>query len=251
MTGSKHTTNDLLAKLLQQLRNMRVNNNNTIASHSPLPVAYQSSPNTYAGLTTSPSYPPSYTQPAQQPWYPLPVFAGPNSLPPPGYFMLAQPVGIPLGSTVTSGQATTLPQSFTVRTLHDPASSAWNMDTDFMTRRVLLRCDSTRDLYPVTAPSLIPQVFLVSQHTWHQRLRHPRSDVLRRLVSNNFILCNKEKPLALYHACQLGKQARLPFVSYNTEITSCFEIIHSDVWTLPIPSLSGFKYCVFFLNHYS
>nr|GEV22425.1 ribonuclease H-like domain-containing protein [Tanacetum cinerariifolium] len=33
---------------------------------------------------------------------------------------------------------------------------------DFLTCRVLLRCDSTRDLYPVTAPSLIPHAFLVS-----------------------------------------------------------------------------------------
>nr|GEW81753.1 photosystem I reaction center subunit III, chloroplastic [Tanacetum cinerariifolium] len=41
---------------------------------------------------------------------------------------------------------------------------------DFMTRRVLLRCDSTGDLYLVMAPSLIPYVFLVSQHTWYQRL---------------------------------------------------------------------------------
>ncbi|GJV66159.1 ribonuclease H-like domain-containing protein [Tanacetum coccineum] len=64
---------------------------------------------------------------------------------------------------------------------------------DFMTCRVLLRCDSTRDLYPVTAPSPSPHFFLVSQHTWHQRLGHPRSEVLRRLVSNNSITCNKEK----------------------------------------------------------
>ncbi|GJR33817.1 hypothetical protein Tco_1209501 [Tanacetum coccineum] len=39
---------------------------------------------------------------------------------------------------------------------------------DFLTCRVLLRCDSTGDLYPVTSPSLIPHAFLVSQHTWHQ-----------------------------------------------------------------------------------
>lgn len=58
---------------------------------------------------------------------------------------------------------------------------------DFMTRRVLLRCDSTGDLYPVTVPCPIPQALLVSQHTWHQRLGHPGSEVLRRLVSNNFI----------------------------------------------------------------
>nr|GEZ50548.1 ribonuclease H-like domain-containing protein [Tanacetum cinerariifolium]GEZ50630.1 ribonuclease H-like domain-containing protein [Tanacetum cinerariifolium] len=31
---------------------------------------------------------------------------------------------------------------------------------DFLTRQVLLRCDSTKDLYPVTAPSLISHAFL-------------------------------------------------------------------------------------------
>ncbi|GJX88544.1 RNA-directed DNA polymerase, eukaryota [Tanacetum coccineum] len=53
-------------------------------------------------------------------------------------------------------------------------------------------------------------VFLVSQHTWHQRLGHPGREVLRHLVSNNFISCNKEKPPVLCHACQLGKHVRLP-----------------------------------------
>nr|GEV68208.1 ribonuclease H-like domain-containing protein [Tanacetum cinerariifolium] len=72
-----------------------------------------------------------------------------------------------------------------------------------MACRVLLRCDSTGDLYPVTALSLSPHVFLVSQHTWHQRLGHLGREVLRHLVSNNFNYCNKEKPLVLCHACQL------------------------------------------------
>ncbi|GKC78898.1 ribonuclease H-like domain-containing protein [Tanacetum coccineum] len=122
---------------------------------------------------------------------------------------------------------------------------------DFMMRRVLLRCDSTRDLYPITTPSPIPHAFLVSQHTWHQRLGHPGSDVLRRLVSNNVISCNKEKPPVLCHACQLSKHVRLPFVSSNTIVSSCFDIVHSDVWTSPIPSLLGFQYYVLFLDHYS
>ncbi|GJV67033.1 ribonuclease H-like domain-containing protein [Tanacetum coccineum] len=122
---------------------------------------------------------------------------------------------------------------------------------DFMTRRVLLRCDNEGNLYPVTAPSPIPHAFLVSQHTWHQRLGHPGVEVLRRLVSSNFILYNKEKPPVLCHACQLGKHVRLPFVSSSTLISSCFDIIHSDVWTSPILSLSYFKYYVLFLDHYS
>ncbi|GKB01495.1 ribonuclease H-like domain-containing protein, partial [Tanacetum coccineum] len=227
------------------------------------------------------------------------------------------------GSTVTSGQATTLPHAFIAGTLHDLASGTWNMDTgvsshlnnlvtslsdvfntciyqpvlvgdghsipvtntghsilptstrslhlnnvlitphivkirqfvcdnkctiefdafgfsvkDFMTRRVILRCDSTGDLYPVTQPCPIPHVFLTSQHTWHRRLGHPGSEVLRRLVSHNLISYTKEKPLVLCHACQLGKHVRLPFISSNTLVTSCFDIIHSDVWTSPIPSLS-------------
>ncbi|GKA66197.1 hypothetical protein Tco_0766005 [Tanacetum coccineum] len=49
---------------------------------------------------------------------------------------------------------------------------------DFMTRRVLLRCDSTGDLYPVTKPSTIPHEFLTSPYTWHKRLEHPGSEVL-------------------------------------------------------------------------
>ncbi|GJX83605.1 ribonuclease H-like domain-containing protein [Tanacetum coccineum] len=118
---------------------------------------------------------------------------------------------------------------------------------DFLTRRVLLRCDSTRDLYP--APSPIPHAFLVSQHTWHQHLGHPAGEVMRHLVSSNFISYNKEKPPILCHAYHLGKHVRLPFVSSSTVISSCFDIIHSDVWTSPIPSLPGFKYL--FLDHYS
>ncbi|GJT38193.1 ribonuclease H-like domain-containing protein [Tanacetum coccineum] len=62
------------------------------------------------------------------------------------------------------------------------------------------------------------------------------SEVLRRLVSSNFISCNKEKPPVLCHACQLGKHVRLPFIRSDTVVNSCFDIIHSDVWTSPIPN---------------
>ncbi|GJV98787.1 ribonuclease H-like domain-containing protein [Tanacetum coccineum] len=122
---------------------------------------------------------------------------------------------------------------------------------DFTTRRVLIRCDSTWDLYSVTSPSPISQAYLVSQHTLHQRLGHPGNEVLRRLISSSLISCNKEKSHVLCHACQLGKHARLLFVSSETVVSSYFDVIHSNVWTSPIPSLSGFKYYVLFLDHYS
>ncbi|GKC67138.1 ribonuclease H-like domain-containing protein, partial [Tanacetum coccineum] len=110
---------------------------------------------------------------------------------------------------------------------------------DFLTCQVLLRCDSAGDLYP--APSPIPHAFLVSQHMWHQCLGHPEGEVLSRLVSSNFISYNNEEPPVLCHAFQLGKHVRLPFVSSSTVISSCFDIIHTDVWTSPILNLSEWE----------
>ncbi|GJX45110.1 ribonuclease H-like domain-containing protein [Tanacetum coccineum] len=44
---------------------------------------------------------------------------------------------------------------------------------DYLTRHILLRCDSSGDLYPVTKPSTLPIAFLsTSASTWHQRLGH-------------------------------------------------------------------------------
>ncbi|GJV49041.1 hypothetical protein Tco_1439253 [Tanacetum coccineum] len=45
---------------------------------------------------------------------------------------------------------------------------------DFLTCHILLRCDSSGDLYPVTKPSPTPSALIsISPSTWHQRLGHP------------------------------------------------------------------------------
>ncbi|GJY07062.1 ribonuclease H-like domain-containing protein [Tanacetum coccineum] len=123
---------------------------------------------------------------------------------------------------------------------------------DFLTRHILLRCDSSGDLYPVTKPSTSPTAFLsISASTWHQRLGHPGDEVLRSLVSRRFISCNKEKAPHLCHACQLGKHVKLPFHSSDSIVENYFDIIHSDLWTSPIVSSSSFKYYVLFHDHFS
>ncbi|GJX13704.1 ribonuclease H-like domain-containing protein [Tanacetum coccineum] len=44
---------------------------------------------------------------------------------------------------------------------------------DFLTRHILLRCDSSSDLYPVTKLSTLPTAFVsTSSTTWHQSLGH-------------------------------------------------------------------------------
>ncbi|GKC93519.1 ribonuclease H-like domain-containing protein, partial [Tanacetum coccineum] len=80
------------------------------------------------------------------------------------------------GSTGSMGQKTTLPHAFDAGILHDLTTGAWNIDTGH------------GDLYLVTTPSPIPHAFLVSQHTWHQRLGHPGSEPIHQLdVKNAFL----------------------------------------------------------------
>nr|GEX74697.1 ribonuclease H-like domain-containing protein [Tanacetum cinerariifolium] len=81
----------------------------------------------------------------------------------------------------------------------------------FLTRHILLRCDSLDDLCHVTKPSTTPTAFLsTSASTWHQRLGHLGDEVLRSLVSRQFISCKKEKSSHFCHACQLGKHSMTP-----------------------------------------
>ncbi|GKA72754.1 ribonuclease H-like domain-containing protein [Tanacetum coccineum] len=101
---------------------------------------------------------------------------------------------------------------------------------DFLTRHILLRCDSSGDLYPVTKSSNLPVAFVsTSSSTWHQRLGHPGDELLRSLTSRCFISCNKEKSSHVCHACQLGKHVKLPFHSSDSIVTKCFDIIHFDL----------------------
>ncbi|KAJ9567043.1 hypothetical protein OSB04_003009 [Centaurea solstitialis] len=121
---------------------------------------------------------------------------------------------------------------------------------DYKTRQPLIRCDSNGPLYPVTSSA--PQVFLSSSSSvWHQRLGHPGDHVLKSLISNKFISCNKEETSAICHSCELGKHTRLPFVSSDSVICNAFDIVHSDVWTSPIASNSGLRYYVIFLDHFT
>ncbi|GJX24324.1 ribonuclease H-like domain-containing protein [Tanacetum coccineum] len=106
---------------------------------------------------------------------------------------------------------------------------------DFLTRHILLRCDSSGDLYPVTQPSSLPSALMsLGSSTWHQRLGHLGNEVLRSLVSCNFISCNKDTSHDICYACQLGKHMKLPFSKSTSIVSSHFEIVHSDIWTSPI-----------------
>jgi hypothetical protein len=124
---------------------------------------------------------------------------------------------------------------------------------DLKTEEVLACYNSTSDLYPLPGASASTlHAMIASIHLWHRWLGHPNKTTLSSLlqdfdipsstVSHDSSLCN---------ACQCGKHVRLPFGTSSTLSTSPFELLHCDLWTSPIPSVSGYKYYLVILDDYS
>jgi len=123
---------------------------------------------------------------------------------------------------------------------------------DLHTRNVLLRCDSSGPLYTLQLPSspISPCTLVAtpSSTTWHRRLGHPGKAVLQSLVQSSSIACSKTEDDSLCHACQLGRHVRLPFSNSLSRASKNFDVIHCDLWTSPIMSISGFKYYLVILD---
>jgi len=114
---------------------------------------------------------------------------------------------------------------------------------DPKTRTVILRCNSDGDLYtiPSTPPPASCHLADASALLWHSRLGHPAPAAIASLNKLSAISC-KHTIRGLCHACQLGKHFRLPFTSSSSSTSAPFELVHCDVWTSPVLSISGFKY---------
>ena len=123
---------------------------------------------------------------------------------------------------------------------------------DLLSRTTLLRCDSSGPLYSVTphTPPRSPLALTADGSLWHRRLGHPGGSICRSLNSLDFSNKNADM-ITLCHACKLDKHVRLPFSSSSTIVTEPFQIIHSDIWTSPVLSNSGYKYYLRFLDHFS
>jgi hypothetical protein len=129
---------------------------------------------------------------------------------------------------------------------------------DLQTRRVIARCNSTGELYLFCASASTSTTATLTAATpsttlWHRHLRHVGHEALSKLISSNVISCNKRQDTHV-HACQLGHHVRLPFRVSNTRAHRPFDLIHCDIWTSPVVSVSGYKYYLVILDdctHYS
>lgn len=124
---------------------------------------------------------------------------------------------------------------------------------DLKMGEVLARYNSTGDLYPLHgAPTSTPRAMLASVDLWHRRLGHPNKFTLSSLLRDFCIPSStaSHNP-SLCTACQCGKNVRLPFGASTTYATFPFELLHCDLWTSPVPSVSGYKYYLVLLDDYS
>jgi hypothetical protein len=119
---------------------------------------------------------------------------------------------------------------------------------DIPTRRVMLRCNSAGDLYTIPAAPPTPDASIaISTDLWHHRLGHPNSATINILRHSASISCNKVK----HTLCQLGKHVWLPFSNSSSFSSMPFELVHCDVWTSPVGSISGFQYYLILLDDFT
>jgi len=87
---------------------------------------------------------------------------------------------------------------------------------------------------------------------WHSRLGHPSFTVVHAVLIQHSLpvlgsLHNKE----FCEPCQLGKSKQLPFPLSSRISLAPLWLIHTDVWSSPVPSLEGYKYYVIFIYDFS
>jgi hypothetical protein len=110
---------------------------------------------------------------------------------------------------------------------------------------------TTPSLGAIAGLAATPHALVTAAPTmWHRRLGHPGPDALSSLSSSNFIQCISNKH-EFCHACQLGKHTKLPFSSSSHRAEHPFDLIHLDLWTSPVVSLSGSKYYLVILDDFT
>jgi hypothetical protein len=116
---------------------------------------------------------------------------------------------------------------------------------------VMLRCESSGELYPLHPPKHL--TFSASTATvdlWHARLGHPGHNTLSQVLHSFDFRCNKSA-VHVCSSCQLGKHVPQSFSSSQTVTHFPFQLVHSDVWTSPVYSNSGYKYYLILLDDFT
>lgn len=87
---------------------------------------------------------------------------------------------------------------------------------------------------------------------WHACLGNPGPAVLNLLrLTNSINCCSHALHSFQCTSCFTCKNVNLPFPVRVSVTSRPFQLIHSDVWTSSVPSLSGYRYYVIFIDDFS
>ena len=101
--------------------------------------------------------------------------------------------------------------------------------------------------------SALASVYKIDYETIHNRLAHPSRDVIttgwKHLKDFPRVEVPAEDPLC--PGCAQGKMTNRSFPATPRRATQPFQLIHSDLKSLPIESYRKFKYAIIFFDDYS
>ena len=83
----------------------------------------------------------------------------------------------------------------------------------------------------------------------HCSMEHMSFDKMYQVFVD--VMSGVDKSKLKCDACEFAKHTRNSYVSKGIRIISPFVLIHSDVWTCPVLSVSGMKYFVTFIDCHS
>jgi transposase InsO family protein len=83
----------------------------------------------------------------------------------------------------------------------------------------------------------------------HCRMGHMAFDKMVRVCPD--VMNGVDRTKLSCDACEYAKHTRTSYVSRGIRSVSPFVLVHSDVWTCPVVSVSGMKYFVTFIDCYS
>jgi hypothetical protein len=137
---------------------------------------------------------------------------------------------------------------------------------DLTTGNVVSRSNSTGPLYTLhllssiassrTSPCAMstiaaPHILAaVATSIWHRHLGHPGPNTLTSMYRSSFISCTSTTH-DFCHACQLAKHTKLSFSSSSSRGEKAFDLLHLDLWTSPVTSVSGSKYYLVILDDFT
>ena len=80
----------------------------------------------------------------------------------------------------------------------------------------------------------------------HCRMGHMAFDKMSKMFPD--VMRGVDKSKLVCDACEYAKHTRISYLSKGLRSISPFMLIHSDVWTCPVVSVSGMKYFVTFID---